>query len=191
LRRPLLDKNRIAALSDGIYAIAMTLAVLSIDVDTEVSTHQSLLSSLPLMIVQLRHYAVAFVTLGGFWIGQHYLMDRINKTDTALNWIVMVHLLFIAVIPATTDLIGNFDSILAVQIFIVNIFLISISIVVEYAYVRRTAALGASDELKKHVPYGALIFPAYSVFVFILAWFVEDWATLAYVFMPLIRKILS
>ncbi|MBN2586606.1 MAG: DUF1211 domain-containing protein [Candidatus Fermentibacteraceae bacterium] len=191
MKRAILEKNRIEAISDGIYAIAMTLAVLSIDVDAELPTHESLLEALPGMLMQLRHYIVSFITLAAFWIGQHYLMDRIKKTDTALNWIVLIHLLFIAIIPATTGVIGNFDSILAVRIFVINIFLISLTIVIEHTYVRRHEELGTSMELQKHIPFGFLILPGFSVVVFFLAVPLEDWATLFYVLMPVMRKKLT
>jgi uncharacterized membrane protein len=186
-----LEKNRIEAISDGIYAIAMTLAVLSIDVDAQLPTHESLLEALPGMLMQLRHYIVSFVTLAAFWIGQHYLMDRIKKTDTLLNWIVLSHLLFIAIIPATIGVIGNFDSVLAVRIFVINIFMISLTIVIEHAYVRRHEELGVDDQLKKSVPFGFLILPGYSVLVFFLAIPLEDWATLFYVMLPVLRRKLT
>jgi uncharacterized membrane protein len=191
MKRAILEKNRIEAISDGIYAIAMTLAVLSIDVDAELPTHESLLEAIPGMLMQLRHYIVSFITVAAFWIGQHYMMDRIKRTDTALNWIVLTHLLFIAIIPATTGVIGNFDSILAVRIFVMNIFMISLTIVIEHAYVRHHDELGVSDELMKHVPFGFLILPGFSVLVFFLVVPLEDWATLCYILLPVLRRKLT
>lgn len=189
MNKAILDKNRIEAISDGIYAIAMTLAVLNIDVDSELATHENLLENLPGMLTELRHYIVSFVAAASFWVGQHYLMDRIRKTDTALNWIVMAHLLFIATIPATTGLIGNFQSILAVQIFAVNIFLISLTIVLEYRYVRNHPELGAQEEIRRKSTWsGAVILPGFSILVFLLAWPLKDWASLLYIMMPLVRK---
>lgn len=189
MKKAILDKNRIEAISDGIYAIAMTLAVLNIDVDAELATHEHLLENLPGMLTELRHYIVSFVAAASFWVGQHRLMDRIGKTDTALNWIVMTHLLFIALIPATTGVVGNFQSVLVVQIFAVNIFLISLTVVLEYNYVRNHPELGGHEELKgNNVFSNSIILPGFSVLVFLLAWPLKDWATLLYVFMPLVRK---
>jgi len=188
VKKAILGKNRIEALSDGVYAIAMTLAVLSIDVDSVVHSHESLLESLPGMIDQLRHYIIAFLTLASFWIGQHYLMDRLKQTDSGLNWIIMIHLLFIALIPVSTDIIGNFASVLAVQIFVVNLFLISLSIDIQYAYARRHPELGLDKEIRKHRTLGAIIFPGFSVLVFFLAWPLGGWATLLYLLIPFVRK---
>lgn len=188
MKKVLLGKNRIEAISDGIYAIAMTLAVLSIDVKAIVSSHESLVEAVPGMISQLRHFIIAFMTLASFWIGQHYLMDRISKTDANLNWIIMLHLLFISLIPVTTDVIGNFDSVLAVQIFVVNLFLISLSIDFEYIYVRNHPDLGLDKDIRKHRWTGIIVFPGFSVLVFFLAWPLGEWATLLYVLIPFVRK---
>ena len=188
MKKVILGKNRIEALSDGVYAIAMTLAVLSIDVDSVIHTHESLIQSIPLMLEQLRHYIIAFLTLASFWIGQHYLMDRIKKTDAGLNWIIMVHLLFIALIPVTTDIIGNFHSVLSVQIFVVNLFLISLSIDVLHAYARNHPDLGLDKEIGKRRWPGMIIFPGFSVLVFFLAWPLGGWATLLYLFIPFVKR---
>jgi uncharacterized membrane protein len=184
----MLGKNRIEAISDGIYAIAMTLAVLSIDVPTLEPSQMTLIRAIPGILSDLRHYIIAFLTLASFWIGQHYLMDRIKRTDTGLNWIVLIHLLFIALIPVTTDVIGNFNSILAVQIFVINIFFISLTIDIEYIYVRTHQELGLDIEIRKHKYLGMIIFPGFSVLIFFLAWPLEEWATLLYLLMPFVKK---
>lgn len=188
INKAILGKSRIEALSDGVYAIAMTLAVLSIDVDTLIPTHQSLIQAIPGMLEQLRHYIIAFMTLASFWIGQHYLMDRIKKTNAGLNWIVMIHLLFIALIPVTTDIIGNFQSVLSVQIFVVNLFLISVTIDIQYAYARRHPDLGLEKEIRKHRSLSMIVYPGFSVLVFFLAWPLGGWATLFYLLIPFVRK---
>ena len=188
MNKAILGKNRIEALSDGVYAIAMTLAVLSIDIDSIVPSHESLIQAIPGILEQLRHYIIAFLTLASFWIGQHYIMDRIKKTDAGLNWIIMVHLLFIALIPITTDIIGTFPSVLAVQIFVVNLFLISLSIDFLYAYVRRHPDLGLDKEVMKHRWLSTIIFPGFSVLVFFLAWPLGGWATLLYLLIPFVKK---
>jgi len=188
MKNTLLGKSRIEAISDGIYAIAMTLAVLSIDVSSHGSSHDSLVQTLPGMLGELRHYLIAFLTLASFWIGQHYLMDRIKHTNSSLNWIIMLHLLFITLIPVTTDLAGNFESVLAVQIFVANLFLISVSIDLEYIYVRHHPDLVLDQEIRKHRYLGMIIFPGFSVLVFFLAWPLGEWATILYLLIPFVRK---
>ena len=116
------------------------------------------------------------------------MLGRLKPTDSGLNWIIMIHLLFIALIPVSTDIIGNFASVLAVQIFVVNLFLISLSIDIQYAYARRHPELGLDKEIRKHRTLGAIIFPGFSVLVFFLAWPLGGWATLLYLLIPFVRK---
>ena len=60
-----LGKNRIEALTDGIYAIALTLAVLTIDVGelTPVGSGESFAATLSVTFPQILHYAIAFFVL--------------------------------------------------------------------------------------------------------------------------------
>ena len=183
-----LCKNRIEGISDGVYAIAMTLAVLSIDSEAVSPAHQSLMDAVPGMLNELRHYLVAFLALATFWVAQHRMMDRLEKTDSSLNWLVMIHLLFISLIPVTTDLIGNYDSITAVHIFIVNIFLISISMSAEQYYLDRNTRLTRSHEQVVSPSWRVFIIPAYSFIVFATAWLFKEWATALYLFVPIIGR---
>lgn len=186
--RGVLCKNRIEGISDGVYAIAMTLAVLSIDSEAVSPNHQSLLDAVPGMLNELRHYLVAFLALATFWVAQHRMMDRLEKTDSSFNWLVMIHLLFISLIPVTTDLIGNYASILAVHIFIVNIFLISISMSAEQYYLDRNNRLTSNHEPVVAPYWKLLIVPVYSFLVFAVSWFFKEWATALYLFVPIIGK---
>ena len=64
--------ERLAALSDGVFALAMTLLVLDIQVPSIGSVHteselwHALLALLPRFVM----YAMSFLTLGIFWVGQ-------------------------------------------------------------------------------------------------------------------------
>ncbi|MBD3277690.1 MAG: DUF1211 domain-containing protein [Candidatus Aegiribacteria sp.] len=187
-KRGVLCKNRIEGISDGVYAIAMTLAVLSIDSEAVSPTHRSLLDAIPGMANELRHYLIAFLALATFWVAQHRMMDKLEKTDSSFNWLVMIHLLFISLIPVTTDLLGNYNSILAVHIFIVNVFLISISMSAEQYYLDRNTRLTRSREPLVSPYWKVVIVPLYSFLVFAAAWFFKEWATVLYLFVPIIGR---
>lgn len=63
-----LNKNRIEALTDGIYAIALTLAVLTIDISKiPITDGSSIIPALKTILPQLMHYAIAFFVLASFW----------------------------------------------------------------------------------------------------------------------------
>ena len=77
-----LGTNRIEALSDGLFAIAMTLLVLELHLPElphnapNVVVVPALLKLLP----KLGTYAVSFISLGVFWVGHHNMYHAINNT---------------------------------------------------------------------------------------------------------------
>ncbi len=187
---PKLSKSRIESLSDGIYAIAMTLAVLSIDVEgISPPVHEMLLRSMPGVLLELRHYIVSFVALAAFWVNQHALLDPLERTDSGLNWILLSHLLFITLIPVTTAIIGDIrDSSLAVQLFALNVLLIGLTFMLAGSYVRRHRELcGPPDRGCPESSRVCWVTPAISLLVIALAWPLGDSATLLYLLIPLLQ----
>jgi uncharacterized membrane protein len=101
--------NRIEALADGIFAVAMTLLVLDVKLPGgEVfATDQALLQRL----LSLEHtfviYLISFIVLGMFWVGHHAHFHFIRYVDHTLLWINLLFLFFITSIPFATDLLGD------------------------------------------------------------------------------------
>jgi uncharacterized membrane protein len=65
-----LSTSRVEALTDGVFAFAMTLMVLSIDVPTNVpraNENQAIIQHLFQIIPDFEIYVLAFISLGGFW----------------------------------------------------------------------------------------------------------------------------
>lgn len=86
--------ERMVLLSDGVFAIAITLSALEIRPDHIPGQTLWQAWSLPLLV-----YAIAFVLVGGAWIEHRHVMARlarIDRTGTALN---LAFLAFIALLP--------------------------------------------------------------------------------------------
>src|SRR5215468_909030 len=84
-----LGRNRIEALTDGVFAVAMTLLVLDIKVP---ELEQALSSAeLPFRLLALwpkfLSYAISFVILGVYWVGHHLQLSFIRSADRPLLWI--------------------------------------------------------------------------------------------------------
>jgi uncharacterized membrane protein len=64
--------ERLAALSDGVFALAMTLLLLDLHVSAREAIHSEhdLLHAMAAFLPQLAVYLMSFVTLGIFWMGQ-------------------------------------------------------------------------------------------------------------------------
>lgn len=97
--------ERLQALCDGVFAIAMTLLVLELPVpEGSADLAHDLLDGWP----SYAAYVVSFVTLGIVWINHHVLMDGIQRADRALLELNLLLLLFVAVVPWPTGLLAEY-----------------------------------------------------------------------------------
>jgi uncharacterized membrane protein len=105
-----LGKNRIEALSDGVFAIVMTLLVLDLHVPKlppnapNVELLPALLSLWPKFVT----YIVTFVSLGVFWIGHHNICHAIRRGDQVLLWLNILFFMFVSLLPFSTSLLNAF-----------------------------------------------------------------------------------
>src|SRR5262249_48029527 len=99
--------NRIEALSDGIFAIAMTVLVLGIQVP-DGGGEAELSARLVTLGPQLDSYALSFVMLGVMWVGHHYQFQYICRADRGFLWLNLVFLLAVTFVPFATGVLGNY-----------------------------------------------------------------------------------
>lgn len=111
--------KRLETLVDGIFAIAMTLLVLSLNVPQipYPATNAQILQSLYNMSGQFFIYAMSFALLALFWRINHSQFYVIKKTDQALVWINILWLLFVALVPFSTNLVGDYGYLQVPMIF--------------------------------------------------------------------------
>jgi uncharacterized membrane protein len=133
-----ISKSRIETLTDGIFAIVMTLLVLEIAVphltQSEVIAGELTKQLLDLWPVILS-YAISFIILGFFWINHHDQFYYIKRADRVFVWITIFHLMFIAFIPFSTALLGEYpDQQLSVVIYGINIAVAGFWAVVQWCY---------------------------------------------------------
>src|ERR1700721_4903552 len=102
--------ERLAALSDGIFAVAMTLLVLDIHIPSSSAIHSEaeLCRALAGMAPQWIAYLMSFLTLGIFWAGQQTQLNHIREGSRDLTWIHLGFLFTITLMPLTTRLLAEF-----------------------------------------------------------------------------------
>lgn len=102
--------ERLAALSDGIFAVAMTLLVLDLHLPAAAQVHseRELLAALGALGPQWITYAMSFLTLGIFWAGQQTQLNHIGEGTRDLSWIHLGFLFAITLLPLSTRLLAEF-----------------------------------------------------------------------------------
>lgn len=98
--------ERLAALSDGAFAIALTLLVLDLRVPVSASIHTELVLWHTLVEL-LPHFVpcfLSFTTLGIFWIAQQTQLNDFVRSDRTLTWIHLGFLLAVSLLSFSTGL---------------------------------------------------------------------------------------
>jgi uncharacterized membrane protein len=104
--------NRIEALADGIFAVAMTILVLELHVPDlgPVTSEGLMLSALTSLAPKVFSYVSGFVILGTLWIGHRFQFHYIRRATRAILWINLVFLLTISFLPFVIALIGTYGA---------------------------------------------------------------------------------
>jgi uncharacterized membrane protein len=102
--------ERLAAISDGIFAVAMTLLVLDLRNPAHELIHseQDFLHALLALFPQFDTYLMSFLTLTIFWNGQQAQLDLFARTNRHLTWIHMSFLFAVSIMPFSTRLLAEF-----------------------------------------------------------------------------------
>lgn len=103
--------ERLAALSDGIFAVAMTLLVLDLHTPVAEAIHSEsdLLHAIAHLSPRLLMYIMSFLTLGIFWVGQQTQLNHLERSDRNLSWIHLAFLLAVTLMPFSTTLLAEFS----------------------------------------------------------------------------------
>ena len=139
------DRNlgRIGALSDGLFAIAMTIIVLEIRVPAvEPRTDAALLDALGQLGPRFLTYFLSFLTLGIFWNAQHAQLNYVARADRHFAWLQLAYLSIVALMPFSTSLLAEFiDLRLAFVGYWLNLYLLGAALYVIWLYAIRAKLL--------------------------------------------------
>jgi uncharacterized membrane protein len=136
--------ERLAALSDGIFAVAITLLVLDLHVPARELIHSQgeLWHALAEAIPQLISYLLSFMTLGIFWHGQQAQLNAFTRSDRHLSWIHLAFLFFVTTLPFLTRLLAGYIEYPSVLVaYWVNILLLGAVLLFSWRYAIRAGLL--------------------------------------------------
>ncbi len=141
--------ERLAALSDGIFAVAMTLLVLNLTVPAVEAIHsqqplwvsgaiqseQPLWDALVKLSPRLLTYLMSFLTLGIFWLGQQTQLNHFVRSDRNIAWIHLTFLLAVALLPFSTALLADFITYrLALMVYWLDLLLLGVMLFSSWRY---------------------------------------------------------
>jgi uncharacterized membrane protein len=104
------SKERLAALSDGVFAFAMTVLVLDIRPPDIAGIHseREFMQALMVLAPRLVPFIMSFMTLGIFWVGQQAQHNALAHTDRGYTWLHIGFLMTVCLLPFSTALLAAF-----------------------------------------------------------------------------------
>jgi TMEM175 potassium channel family protein len=145
--------ERLAALSDGVFAIAMTLLVLDLRVPAMEAVHseRDLWHALVALSPRFLMYGMSFLTLGIFWVGQQTQLNHLARSDRSLSWIHIAFLCLVSITPFSTALLAEFTKYrIALLAYWLNILLLGAALYVSWVCATGTGLV--KDDISTEVP---------------------------------------
>jgi uncharacterized membrane protein len=104
-----IEFSRIVAFSDGVFAIAITLLVLAINIPSHLG-EESLATALWGERQDLLAYALSFAVIGRFWVVHHRFFSEVVGFDGRLLSLNLFYLAWIVLIPFSSEVLGDHGS---------------------------------------------------------------------------------
>lgn len=124
-------KSRLEALTDGIFAVAMTLLVLDLKIpdDTGAPTNEaSLVRALLTLAPKLVPYLLSFYVLGVSWLSMIKIRSRSAMVGAAYGRWCLLYLLCVTLLPFSTQVMGRFTNYpAATALYAINIGLLAVT----------------------------------------------------------------
>lgn len=184
---PRMETQRLQTLVDGIFAIAMTLLVFNLRVPqgplSAADFNRLLLGLWP----QFWTFGQSFLLLGMFWITSHRQFRFIEYTDQAHLWIHIVWLMFVALVPFSTSLLGHYSQYLTCALFFhSNLLAVGLFIYWNWRHAARSGLIrsSVSSRMIRRNMKRNLVFPVASLCALGLAFATPLWSNLAYLLIP-------
>ena len=148
--------DRLAALSDGIFAFAMTLLVIDLHLPTAAQVHSEseLVAALCALGPQWITYGMSFLTLGIFWAGQQTQLNHIDEGTRDLTWIHLGFLFAVTLVPLSTRLLAEFIHYrVALGLYWLNIFVLGAMLYWSWAHATHRDLIKADtpDEIRSSI----------------------------------------
>jgi uncharacterized membrane protein len=153
--------DRLAALSDGVFAIVLTLLVLDLRVPADTLAHRveplwsagaltsegALWRALGAVAPNLMAYLMSFLTLGMFYVGAQTLLNHLRRSDRNFTWLHLTFLLGVSLLPFSTALLAKFITFrIAIAIYWVNLLVLGLLLLAGVRYANAAGLLDVDRE---------------------------------------------
>lgn len=102
-----MEKGRLEAFSDGVFAIIITIMVLDLKIPSD-GNWTAIMNDA--WMSTFLAYLVSFIITASFWVSHHLIISNLKKVDSGLLWINVLTLLPMSLVTITTAWFGEFPN---------------------------------------------------------------------------------
>jgi uncharacterized membrane protein len=184
-----ISKGRLDALTDGVFAFAMTLLVVNLELpqDFHPTSAAELISALLGLTDTFISYVITFLVLASFWLARARTKEEPESASGAYAWSLLFHLFFVTLLPFSMIVAGRYNFAPAIWVYGTNMVLLALTAIAITHVIER-------DIQQRLVPSGR---PEYCVLIvsailsITISFYSPDAAMYAYFFnlgSPLVRR---
>jgi uncharacterized membrane protein len=141
-----IEFSRIVAFSDGVFAIAITLLVLQLEVPQR-TAGAHLWSELWDQRQDIFAYAISFAVVGRFWLVHHRFFGEVVRFDSRLIALNLFYLAWIVLMPFSSEVLGDHGGTeAAVVLYAVNLVGVILVGSLLFSYAHRSGLTRTSPE---------------------------------------------
>lgn len=103
--------GRLAALTDGIFAVAITLVAVQLTIEKPADdSARAMFDAIGAEQGAWIGFVVAFIVLARYWVANHSLFSRLRAIDTRVIVLQMIYLFLIVLLPFSTRIVGDYGN---------------------------------------------------------------------------------
>ncbi len=188
--------HRFEALNDGVFAIAMTLMVMGIEVpeNTSITNSADMLKALSAMWPQFFNYLLSFAIIMSMWISNNGILRHIEKLSKPYTLISLGSLMFICLLPFSSSLMGDYsNNVVAEMVFHVNLLALGILNMMRFMHLKKRKEI-MYEEYRGHINrdrflHETAIYIIVPILALIAAPIIPGYSTMCYLLMPVLGSI--
>lgn len=189
------NTDRLETLSDGIFAIAMTILVFNISMPDSGETSENVSR----LLINETHtffiFGLSFIILAMFWILHHKQFHYIEKTNKIHIWTNILFLMLISLMPFTASLIGDYPTNFSARIFFnANLFLLGFLLYLNWVYSSRKDLIKEEVLSKKEIIKRekiCMVLPSLALISIVISFFIPIYSPVIYGLSPFLKKMIA
>ncbi len=189
----LVSKHRIEALTDGLFAIAMTLLVIELKLGGEhgaITTALQLNHALAALLPKLLAWIISFFVLAFFWLGHHRLFQHVRAVNSHMLWANIALLCAASLMPFSSALVGEYAGAFTSQCFYaINLAVLALTALWMLYIARKTPTLMIApleDSIFIPSRFRIVSLIVLCAAAIIVGWFAAPFATSVFAAMPIV-----